>query len=181
MKRIYLAVVLASVMWWGACTVPAWVNTVLADAQTAAPIAGSLVEVIDPALAPLVMVIENGFTALVNTINIYKSHPTATNLQAVQAAFQAVDANVAQLESAAQIKNAATQAKVTAIVQLLAQVVTEIGAQVPPSSGLGTRGSGLAVKSSAPHALAAKGWNASEIKKQYNAIVQGDPRFKELK
>ncbi len=174
MKRVYLAVVLASVMWLGACTVPAWVNTVMADAQTAAPIAGSLVDVIDPSLGPLVTVIENGFTALVNTLNTYKAQPTATNLQAVQAAFVAVDANVAQLESAAQIKNPATDAKITAIVQLLTQVVTEIGAQVPPASG-------LAVRSSAPNSLTAKGWNAREIKKQFNAIVKGDPRFKPLK
>jgi hypothetical protein len=91
----------------------------------------------------------------------------------VQAAFQAVDANVAQLEAGAQIKNAATQTKVTAIVQLLAHVVTEIGAQVPAAQAAGT------LKLQTPGT--AKGWNAAEIKKQYNDIVKGDPRFKPLK
>jgi hypothetical protein len=181
MKRIFLGVLLASVLWLGACAVPSWVNTVVADAETAAPIAGSLLAVIDPALTPLVTIIENGFTALASALNTYKAYPTATNLQSVQAAFKAVDANVAQLEAAAQIKNPATEAKVTAIVQLLAQVVAEIGAQVPASSGLGIRDSGLGVQSSAPNALTAKGWKANDFKKQFNAIVQGDARFKPLK
>jgi hypothetical protein len=178
MKRIIAGVLLASVGCFAACTAPAWVNTVVADAATAAPIAGSLIDVIDPPLAPLVTLIENGFTALVNTLNAYKAAPTATNLQAVQAAFQAVDGNVAQLESAAQVKNPATQTKVTAIVQLLSQVVTEIAAQVPASPGLGIRDSG---RSSQPPALTAKGLTAKDFKKQFNAIVAGDPRFKPLK
>jgi hypothetical protein len=189
MKRIFLGVLLASVLWWEACVAPAWVNTVEADAQVAAPIAASLIDVIDPALAPLVTLIENGFTALVNTLNTYKAAPTATNLQAVQAAFNAVDANVAQLESAAQIKNAASQATVASIVQLLAQVVTEIAALVPadvnakftmPDSTVAagtSRGAPVLVHGQA------KGWKAKDFKKQFNNLIKDDPRFagKELK
>ena len=88
----------------------------------------------------MVTLIENGFTALVKTLDTYKASPTATNLQAVQAAFEAVNANVAQLESAAQIKNPATDAKVTAIVQLLTQAVTEIAALVPPATSAARMG-----------------------------------------
>jgi hypothetical protein len=52
---------LAGVVWFEACTIPAWVNTVESDAEVAAPIAASLIDVIDPALAPVVTLIENGF------------------------------------------------------------------------------------------------------------------------
>ena len=177
MKRIFLAVLLASVWWFAACTVPAWVNTAIADAEAAAPIAGSLIAVIDPPLAPLVAIIENGFTVLASTLNTYKAAPTATNLQLVQEGFKAVDVNVAQLASAAQIKNPATEAKVTAIVQLLAQVVTEMGAQVPAARGTGS--SVLNLKLQTPGT--AQGWKANNFKKQFNAIIQGDARFKPLK
>jgi hypothetical protein len=129
------AAVLLAVLGVAACTVPAWVNTVEADAKIAAPIAASLIDVIDPALAPVVTAVEAGFNALAKTLDDYKASPTATNLQAVQSAFNAVNANIAQLESAAQIKNPATQTTVTEVVQLLDQAVTEIAALVPASQG----------------------------------------------
>lgn len=194
MKRASLGVLLASVLLCAGCTVPSWVNTVESDAEVAAPIAASLIDVIDPALAPTVTLIENGFNALVKALDTYKASPTATNLQAVQSAFQAVNANVAQLESAAQIKNATTQTTVTAVVQLLTQAVTEIAALVPANPGLGTRDTGHAIPTrdsgsqipnSGPGAAyagprTAKGWKAKDFKREFNKIVKGDPRFKAL-
>lgn len=134
MKKAILAVLLASALWFEACTVPAWVNTAEQDAEVAAPIAASLIDIIDPSLAPVVTLVENGFNALVKTLDTYKASPTATDLQAVESAFAAVNANVAQLESAAQIKNATTATTVSGVVQLLAQAVTEIAALVPPET-----------------------------------------------
>ncbi len=174
-RTLIMVVLLAVAVVILACTVPAWVNTVEADAEIAAPIAASLVEAIDPALAPLVTIIENGFTALVKTLDTYKATPTATNLQAVQAAFNAVDANVTQLESAAQIKNKTTDATVTAIVTLLTQAVTEIAAQVPPATAPATLGAHVKVQGQA------KGWKAKDFKNQFNKVINGDPRFKPLK
>ena len=176
MKRAFLGVLLASILWLEACTVPAWVNVVEGDAKVAAPIAASLIEVIDPSVAPLVSLIENGFNALVSTLDTFKSSPTATNLQAVQSAFAAVNANVAQLESAAQIKNAATATTVTQVVGLLAQAVTEIAALVPPQSKIpnsgvmGTANSGVV-----------KHWKAGDFKKAFNQVAKQDPRLKPLK
>ncbi len=178
-RTLILASLLGATLVTFACTVPAWVNTVEAEAQVAVPIAGSLVDVIDPALAPAVTLIENGFNALVNTLNTFKASPTATNLQAVQAAFAAVDANVAQLESAAQFKDPATDAKVTAIVQLLAQAVVEIAAQIPAPAA-----SSSAVSAPAATTLTqgqAKGLKAKDLKKQFNVITKGDARFKQFK
>jgi hypothetical protein len=172
-RSLSLIAVIAGTLMVVACAIPAWVNTVESDAEVAVPIAASLIAVIDPALAPLVTGIESGFTALTRTLDTYKASPTATNLQAVQSAFAAVDSNVAQLESAAQIKNTATQATVTAVVQLLAQAVSEIAARVPASAGPG-------VRSSVPGAPAAKGWTAHDFKREFNKIVKGDPRFRPL-
>jgi len=177
-KRL-MATLLVWALTIAACTVPAWVNTVEADVQIAVPIAASLIDVIDPSLAPLVTLIETGFSALTKTLDTFKAAPTATNLQAVQAAFNAVNANVAQLENAAQIKNTATKSTVTEVVQLLAQAVTEIAALVPANAGLGTRGSGLGNSASPSHQ--AKGWKAKDFKSQFNLIIKGDPRFKPLK
>jgi soluble cytochrome b562 len=175
MKRTFLGVLLASVLWFEACAIPAWVNTVESDAEVAAPIAASLIEVIDPALAPVATLIENGFNALVKALDTYKASPTATNLQAVQSAIEAVNSNVAQLESAAQIKNVTTQTTVTAIVQLLTQAVMEIAALVPPATASVALGAPLKVHGQA------KGWKAKDFKREFNKIVKGDPRFKELK
>jgi hypothetical protein len=182
LRNIGLAVTLVAALAFAACTVPAWVNTVEADAEVAAPIAASLIDVVDPSLAPLVTLVENGFTALTKTLDAYKASPTATNLQAVQAAFTAVNSNVAQLESAAQIKNAATKTTVTEVVQLLSQAVTEIAALVPADTGLGARHPGLAAVKAQVQGQA-KGWKAKDFKKQFNVIIKGDSRFagKELK
>jgi len=176
-QHLVLATLLACALWLESCAIPAWVNTVESDAKVAVPIAASLIDVIDPALAPLVTLIDNGFTALVKTLDTYKASPSATNLQAVQSAFAAVNANVAQLESAAQIKNSSSQDKVASIVQLLAQTVTEIAAAVPASKSQISN-----LKSQMPSVQGTpKGWKAKDFKREFNKIVQGDARFKELK
>jgi hypothetical protein len=174
MKRTFLGILLAGILWTEACAIPAWVNTVESDAKVAEPIAASLIDVIDPALAPLVTLVSSGFTALVNTLDIYKASPTATHLQAVESAFQAVNNNIAQLQSAAQIKNTATATTVTQVVGLLSQAVTEIAALVPPNSG-------LAVGAANARTAVAKGWTAKDFKREFNDIVKGDSRFKPLK
>ncbi len=174
-KRL-MATLLFCALTIAACTVPAWVNTVEADAQIAVPIAASLVDVIDPSLAPLVTLIETGFSALTKTLDTFKAAPTSSNLQAVQAAFNAVNANVAQLENAAQIKNTATRTTVTEVVQLLAQAVTEIAALVPASQNTELK---LQIPNSGSRIP--KGWKAKDFKAQFNLIIKGDPRFKPLK
>ncbi len=90
LRIMMIATLLASCLWIEACTIPSWVNTVEQDAEIAAPIAASMIDVIDPPLAPVVTLIETGFNALVKTLDTYKASPTATNLQAVQSAFNAV-------------------------------------------------------------------------------------------
>jgi hypothetical protein len=175
LRTMFLATLLASVIWLTACTVPSWVNTVESDAEIAAPIAASIIDVVDPGLAPLVSLIENGFSALAKTLDTYKASPIATNLQAVQSAFAAVNTNVASLENAAQIKNTAKDATVTGVVQLLSQAVTEITALVPPATS-----SAMGIELPATHGVV-KGWKANDFKKQFNGLIKGDSRFKPLK
>ena len=175
LRTVIFSTLLASVLFFAACAIPAWVNTAEQDAEVAAPIAASLIDVVDPALAPVVTLVEDGFNALVKTLDTYKASPTASNLQAVQAAFAAVNGNVAQLEAAAQIKNATTATKVTAVVQLLTQAVTEIAALVPPATT-------PTMTATAPKVSGqVKGWKAKDFKREFNKIVKGDARFKELK
>jgi hypothetical protein len=174
--------VLAVVLGIAACTVPAWVNTVEADAEIAIPIAASLINVIDPALTPLVTAIQAGFNALTRTLDAYKASPTATNLQAVQAAFVAVNNNVAELEAAAHVKNTAARTTVTAIVQLLTQVVTEIAALVPADVNSKLKIQDSRMAAGAPVRIQGKslGWTAPDFKREFNRIVKDDPRFKGL-
>jgi hypothetical protein len=181
-KTLIAGSLLATVLVIAACTIPAWVNTVESDAKIAVPFVASLVDVIDPALAPLVSAIETGFDALTKTLDAYKSSPTATNLQAVQSAFMAVNSNVAQLESAAQVKNTATRATVTSVVQLLTQVITEIAALVPADVKSKLKIQDSKVMTAAPMHVQgqARGWKADDFKREFNNIVKDDPRFKKL-
>ena len=167
-RALVLSSVLAVVLFVAACVVPPWVNTVENDAEIAVPIAASIVDLIDPALAPLDNAIVAGFNALIKVLDTYKASPTATNLQAVQAAVAAVNANVTQLEAAGQIHNPNTDAKITAIVGLLNQLMGTIVSQVPASAGN--------AKISLPTSVHNSGW----FKGQYNALVKGDARFKQL-
>jgi hypothetical protein len=171
MKKLILSTLLASCLWLGACTPPAWFTTVEGIAKVAAPIAGTIVDVVDPALIPLVAAVEGAFTALVDTVDTYKASPTAGNLQAVEAAFNAVETNEAALSAAAQIKNPATDQKVAQVVELLNQAVTEIVGLVPAPAA-------AQLKLKAPGS--AKGLTSKDFKKQFNSIVSGDKRFKKF-
>ena len=169
MKRVLMATLLASVLCVSACTVPAWVNTAEGIAEAAVPIAGSIVDIVDPALAPVVTLVEGGFTALDNTLKTYEASPTATNLQAAQAALAALQANEAALEKAAGA-NPALDATINGVLALVAQAVTEIAAQIPSP----TVGATLKAGSKA------KGWKGKDFKKAFNDLTKNDSRFKKL-
>jgi hypothetical protein len=167
----FLAIPLLFVFLTLACKSLAWVNTVESIAKIAVPIAGSIVTAVDPGLAPIVAGVQAGFTALIGALDTFKTSPTDTNLQKVQAAFNAVNTQSAELLAAAQIKNPASVAKAASIIQLFTQAVNEIGALLPPSTTL---------KAARKLPGSAKGLTAAELKKQFNAIVAGDPAFQAI-
>ena len=172
-KSLILSTLLVSVFTFEACAVPAWVNAAAQDASVAAPIAASLVTIIDPALAPLAAAIDTGFAALAKVLNTYEKSPTATNLDAIQSAFAAVDSQVSQLESAAQIKDPATATEIKSIVDLLTDAITEIAALVP--APVVTAALRAPVKTQGQ----AKNWKAKDFKRAFNAIAKDDPRLKD--
>jgi hypothetical protein len=165
-------VVMLSVML--ACTVPAWFVTADNYVMDAIPIAASVVDFVDPALAPVVTLVVNGLKALNGALASYEAQPTATALQSVVAALNAVEANEAQLEAAAQIKNPNTDKTVTEVINLLDECVTEVVALVPSNAPVGAR---LRYKVTQAKAQA-KGWSPLDCEKEFNAIIKGDPRFK---
>ena len=172
-RTLIIATALASCLWLQACAVPAWVNDAENIAKTIVPIAGSIVDIVDPALAPAVTIAEGAFQALVKALDDYKAQPNATTLQAVQSAFTAVNDNVAALVTAAQVKDSTTKAQVIGIVGLLDQAVAELAALVPPAAA-----AQVSVRATAT--APALGWKAGDFKRAYNDIVKGDPRFKKL-
>lgn len=160
-----------------ACGLPTWFITAEGIAATAVPIAGSIIQLVDPALAPVVSEVVQAFKALDSTLKSYEAQPTATNLQAIEAAAAAIQANEAQLAQAAQIKNTNTDATVAAVVQLLGSAVTEIIALIPPQAPVSAH-----LRLSAAQAKAhAKGLTAEDFKKTYNAVTKNDPRFRGTK
>lgn len=173
-RSLVVATLLASCLWFQACTPPAWFVTAEGIAEAAVPIAGSIVDIVDPALAPVVTIVESAFSALDNAIKTYQKQPTATNLQAVEAAFTAVQTNEAQLESAAQIKNTKTDAEINGVIQLIATAVTEVAALIPPNAPV----SAAMLATSAQAKSTAKGLSKYDLEKQFNSLVKSDPRFK---
>lgn len=167
MKKMILATLLASVIWFSACSTPTWVITGENIAEAAVPIAGSILDIVDPPLAPVVTLVEGGFTAVVNTLKAYQAAPNATTLQATQSAFIALQANEAALEKAAGA-TPTLDATINGVLALVAQAVTEIAALIPPPTA-GAFGIHIHGRS--------KGMKANDFKKQFNAITKGDPRF----
>jgi len=147
-----------------ACQVPAWVNTVENIAETGVTIAAELVAVADPSIAPLVTEADNLLNALIATLNTYKASPNATNLQSVQSAVDAVQANEAKLEAAVNA-TPSQDATINAILALLAQVTAQIIADVPVTT------TSAKLKATAP------GLKADDFKAKFNAIVANDHRF----
>ena len=173
LRTSIIATLLASVLWLSACTPPPWEQTAIGIAEAAVPIAGSVVDLVDPALAPAVTIVETGFSALVNTLNTYNAAPTATNLQAIESAVAAVKANTTQLVAAAQVKNGTTDAKITGVIGLVSTAITEIIALIPANAPV----SAHMMAMSAVAKTQAKGLKKYDLEKSYNDLVAGDSRF----
>lgn len=84
------------------------------------PIIGAAAAALLPAeaaaLSSGVALVTAGLKALQRTVKSYQANPTDTTLQKVSDAFAAVQANLNDLEQAAQVKDAATQKKIGSIV-----------------------------------------------------------------
>jgi len=171
-KKLVVTAILAATLGIMACGLPTWVSVAEGFAKIAVPIAGSIVDLVAPELSALVTIIENGFTALTNTLDTYKAQPNATNLQAIQAAVTALNLNITKLENAAQIKNPNTDKIVKGVVALIGQLINSIAAQVPATA---TTKMTVKLNRAAPSPM-----TADDFKAKFNTLTAGDPRFHPL-
>lgn len=104
---------------------PSWDTTALATLKFAAPLLETVAALVEPQFAPavdaIVAKLQNGFAVAAVTID--DAGPNA-NLTSVMGS---INTNLSQLEGAAQIKDPATAAKLTAIVNTISGELAAIG------------------------------------------------------
>jgi hypothetical protein len=100
------------------------IQAIIATASGIVPIVAAAGAAVDPAEAGKLTAAANALTAslqtLLSLVKTYQSSPSDTTLQKVRAGVTSVEQNLSALESAAHIKDAATQRK-------LANVITGAG------------------------------------------------------
>ena len=161
-----------------ACNVPSWVVTAEGIAGDIVPIAGTILSIIDPPLAPLVNLVVVGFNAVKKALmdyqNAINSHSaTPSLLQPIQDAFGVLQNDAASLLNAFGSSSSHLDSVIVGIINLIAQAVSDIASHLPSAM---TKKFG-AVKSHFPQA---NNWKGSDFTKNYNAQISGDSRFKKL-
>lgn len=158
LRTSILACVLAFVMVLSGCNA-AWVQTALNDLpvliQMATSIA-SLVAVVKTAQPPSQQELyaiqnigvqgTNGLKVIQALYNSYKSANSTTTLADIQAACTALNSNLAQLLTTAQIKDQALLARVTAAVMLITSTVNTFASLIPATPTSLSRGARRALK-----------------------------------
>jgi hypothetical protein len=137
-----------------------WTQVASSTLRIAGPLAETLVALVagEPAAAVLTDVINEIQTDLGAAAGLLASDQAATAAGAsqVQALLGAVKSNLAQLLSAAQIKDAGTQAKVTAVVSSLTDEVDAILGSIPKAATSASAGSTVVVNPTAASSAPAK-------------------------
>jgi len=165
-----LPVVLLFCILVASCKIPAWVGVAEGIAKVAAPMIASVVDIVDPALAPQAKQAQDAFNVLITAFDQYKADPNATTLQAIQSAFAVAAANVSQLLTAVGASGT-VPAEVSEILQLVSAAVSEIAALIPEVST-----PALTAKFPAP----VKHWTAKDFVREYNKIAKGNPKLHAL-
>jgi hypothetical protein len=111
---------------------PAWDRTASLTLKVIAPIVGTIIGLLDPAIAPLVQPfitkIENGLATAGVVLDDVSAPGASVTLAS---ALSDVTTNLSAILGVAQVKNSATLSKVTATVNLLASEASEIVAVIP--------------------------------------------------
>jgi hypothetical protein len=176
LKRTFLGIALATLLLTTAC--PAWYNDVVSIAETTI----NIIAVIDPAVLPIVTMVEGVFNAIEAASKTYAADIAAnspnapTDLQKLTAAVEAADSNVAQFEAAFKVSNQATDAKIAAIVNLIVQAMVNIENDLPAPAVSARMSLRVRRTTGTPNK-----WKGSDFKKQYNSIIAGDSRFRPMK
>lgn len=111
---------------------PSWETIAKSTILYVAPLLETIVALADPAAAPAVDAIVDkikvGLAAASVTLSDAGPVPTLSTILA------SVNTNIGQLEAAAQIKDPATQAKLTATVNLISGEIQAILSAIPPTA-----------------------------------------------
>jgi hypothetical protein len=168
-RRNILIILLALVLAVPACTAPSWVAEAENIAKVALPIVEGITSIVGA--GPVVTQVVKDINLLITLFEQYQATPATTTLQQIQAGLTTVNADMQQILPAAHIQDAATQNKVTAIVQLVLSEFSNIASLVPEAAGSGQKAVGSKQAPELP-------FTAKEFKAQYNKIVRtktGDP------
>lgn len=174
MKKILLVPVLALAMFVGACGVSQWVKTAQEILPVVLPMVTNLVTAVSLLEGKTVSAadlntitqsanqVSNDLNLVGQLIDQYQSSPSTTTVEKINTTLAEVNTNLNNLLPALHISDPATVQKITAIVTLVSSEVSSLEQVLPLVSSGNLTARQRTV--SAP-------MNASELKKQYNAIV----------
>ena len=156
--------------------IPVWVITAEGIAADIVPIAGTILDIIDPPLAPIVNLAVNGFNAVLKALQDYQNainngQPTVTFLQAIQAAFSTLQADAASLLSAFGSSSSHLDAVVSGVINLISQAVSDIANLLPKALHRAQLSRAFPVPNT---------WKGSDFTSQYDMLIRGDKRFHAL-
>ena len=159
-----------------ACATPTWVQAAENIAAAIVPIAGTILEIIDPPLAPLVTLVVNGFNAVLKALQDYQNainlgQAPTTFLAAIQAAFATLQADAASLLSAFGSSSSHLDAVIAGIINLIAMAVSDIANLLPKALHRAQLSRAFPP---------ANTWKGSDFTSQYDFITKNDARFKRL-
>jgi len=155
-----------------ACTPSTWISEAESIAKVALPIVQGVASVVGA--GPAVNQAASDVNLIITLFDQYQEAPATGTLQKIQAALNTANADIAQITAAAGIKNAATQSKVAAILQLVTSEFSTIASLIPKASPTPAGVVEPAKAEAALRGASAQGklpFTAKEFKAQYNRIV----------
>ena len=171
-RILMITTVLAAAFTLPACTPASWVSEAESIAKVALPIVQGVASIVGA--GPAVTQAISDVNLLITLFDQYQAAPAAGTLQKIQAALNTANADISQISAAAGIKNAATQSKVAAILQLVTSEFSNIASLIPPEASPATTASGAAKAAARTPDGNAQGrlpFTAKQFKAQYNKIV----------
>jgi hypothetical protein len=176
LPSLVLGVALGAAALSSSCATPSWVVEAERIAKVALPIVEGLASIVGVSASSALGQVVNDLNLLISLFDQYQATPSATTLQQIQAGLDTVNADIGQILPAAHIKNAATQNKVAAILQLVTSEFSNIASLIPSSSASLSQPMRRAARPKLP-------FTAKQFKAQYNKIVTsstGDPACDKL-
>lgn len=172
MKKMILSLILAYTMIFAtACTPQPWEVEAEQIAESALPIAASIVSIAVPGSAPIATIVEIGAQALISALQSAQAIPNATTANNVITAVNSLQSDVSQLLAALQVKDPTSTSQATAYANLFAAAIDDIAQIVEQNTN--TAVAALDIPAGAIHVTRtgkAKGWKAKQYKKEFKKL-----------